>query len=287
MIEITPSKRQRLLSFPLTCIDFFAGIGAWELAAEIVSDIYAFNCFNTFEFVEIRGTAQKVLRSHYPNIPIHSDIKTYQPTPEQADVYFISFPCTGTSNAGKRTGLEHPESSLWYESLRCICFGRPKFVVVEQPEGFIYRGLRAAIAGFTMAGYQTEIELISAAELGAPHRRNRVFVIAHANYLSLQQRQGWRCWDEQVREHIAIARQIIKYPQTQPLSVPLDDGVSGYLAGLSYSGWWKQNSPPVEFGVQPMSRGRREIINLVGRSIVPLQAAIALMRVKFLAELLG
>jgi DNA (cytosine-5)-methyltransferase 1 len=287
MIEITPSKRQRLLSFPLTCIDFFAGIGAWELAAEIVSEIYGFNCFHTFEFVEIRGTAQKVLRSHYPNIPIHSDIKTYQPTPEQADVYFISFPCTGTSNAGKRTGLEHPESSLWYESLRCICFGRPKFVVVEQPEGFIYRGLRAAIAGLRMAGYQTEVELISAAELGAPHERNRVFVVGHRNNLSLQQRQGWRCWNQQIGSHIAIARSFIHYPKTQPLCMPMDDGISGWLSGVSFSGWWKHNPRPISSGVQPRTPGRREAINLVGRSIVPLQAAIALMRVKFLAELLG
>ncbi|MBD2499861.1 DNA cytosine methyltransferase [Anabaena azotica] len=282
MIEITPPKRQRLLS----CIDFFAGIGAWELASEIINQNYEIK-FKTIQFIEIDINAQKVLRSHYPNIPIHPDVKTYQPTPEKADVYFISFPCTGTSNAGKRTGLEHPESSLWYESLRCICFGRPKFVVVEQPEGFVHRGLRAAIAGLRMAGYQTEIELISAAEFGAPHQRNRVFIIAHANHLSLQQRQGWGCWNEQIREHIAIARSFTNYPQTQPLSVPMDDGIPGYLAGLSYSGWWKRNPAPVDSGVQPRSPGRREAINLIGRSIVPLQAAITLMRVKFLAELLA
>ncbi|WP_041458086.1 DNA cytosine methyltransferase [Anabaena sp. 90] len=60
----------------ITCIDYFAGIGAWELAAEIVQQIYGYQIFTTYQFVEILPEAQKVLRSHYPLIPIHSDIKT-------------------------------------------------------------------------------------------------------------------------------------------------------------------------------------------------------------------
>ncbi|RCJ27287.1 hypothetical protein A6S26_12675 [Nostoc sp. ATCC 43529] len=276
------------MSHKLISISLFSGIGAFELASKLV---FAENEYQTFQFVEINSHAQRVLRSQFPNIPVWSDICTYHPpAPRQLGfptVVVGGFPCTGTSNAGKRNGLNHPESNLWWQMYRVILEFRPDFVIVENPEGIIHRGLQTILGAFKLGGYQTEVEIISAAELGAPHERNRVFVIGHCNNLSLQQRQGWRCWDEQVREHIAIARQIIKYPQTQPLSVPLDDGVSRYLAGLSYAGWWKQNSPPVESGVQPMSRGRREIINLVGRSIVPLQAAVALMRVKFLVELLG
>jgi hypothetical protein len=128
------------------------------LAAEIVQQIYGYQIFTTYQFVEILPSAQQVLRSHYPLIPIHSDIKTYTP-PQNIDAYFISFPCTGTSQAGTKTGLNHPESNLWFEALRCICIGKPKFVVIEQPEGFIHRGLRACLGGLRMAGYSTEVEL--------------------------------------------------------------------------------------------------------------------------------
>jgi DNA (cytosine-5)-methyltransferase 1 len=232
----------------ITCIDYFAGIGAWELAAEILEQIYGYQVFTTYQFVEILPSAQQVLRSHYPLIPIHFDIKTYTP-PQNIDVYFVSHPCTGTSNAGKRTGLAHPESNLWFEALRCICIGKPKFVVIEQPEGFIHRGLRACLGGLRMAGYSTEVEIISASQLGALHRRNRVFVVAHTNHLSLQQREGWKCWDEQIGKHTAIAKSFIKYPQAESKVLSMDDAVPRWLSGLSYSGWWKFNKPPLNCGV--------------------------------------
>ncbi|MFB2983392.1 DNA cytosine methyltransferase [Microseira sp. BLCC-F43] len=269
----------------LRCIDYLAGIGAWELAIDLVNINYLVQ-FNTIKFIEINPFAFHVLRSHYPDIPIHSDIRNYQPVPSEADIYLISFPCTGTSIAGKRNGLEHPESNLWYESLRCIIFGRPKFVVVEQPEGIVNRGLRAVVAGLHLAGYQTEIEIISAAELGAPHRRNRIFIIAYADNLCIKQRKGWCEWSDQIRNHIAIARSL-EYPsQTKSQALSLDDGLSRYLAGLSFSEWWKRNLAPRSSGVGMKLNGRREAINLTARSIVPLQAAIALMRVKHLAMLL-
>ncbi|ALB42287.1 hypothetical protein AA650_19130 [Anabaena sp. WA102] len=65
----------------------------------------------------------------------------------------------------------------------------------------------------------------------------------------------------------------------------MEDGVPIWLSGLSYSGWWKKNNPPLDCGVPRNTPGRREAINLIGRSIVPLQAAIPLIRVKFLASL--
>ena len=65
----------------------------------------------------------------------------------------------------------------------------------------------------------------------------------------------------------------------------MDDGFPQWLSGLSYSGWWKINKPPLDCGVPRNTPGRREAINLIGRSIVPWQAAIPLTRVKFLASL--
>lgn len=276
------------MSHKLISISLFSGIGAFELASKLV---FAENEYQTFQFVEINSHAQRVLRSQFRNIPVWSDICTYHPpAPGQLGfptVIVGGFPCTNTSNAGKREGLSGNESVLWWEMYRVILEFRPDFVIVENPEGIIHRGLQTILGAFKLAGYQTEVEILSAKEFGAPHLRRRVFIIAHANNLALEQREGWCCWSKQIGNDIAIARSFIHYPKTQPLSVLVDDGISGWLSGVSFSGWWKHNPRPISSGVQPRTPGRREAINLVGRSIVPLQAAIALMRVKFLVELLG
>jgi len=269
----------------LICIDLFAGIGAWELGMNLVNPISQVK-FETIEFVEINPYAQKVLQTHFPNIPIHSDICDYLPVKNKADVYYCSFPCTGTSRAGKKTGLIHAESSLWFQALRCIIIGRPSFVLVENPVGIIDRGLRTILAGLRMARFETEVEVISASECGAPHERQRVFVVAYANHLTLQQRKGWTSWTAQIRAHIKIARSFVSYPEAQSGALPLDDGVSDYLAGVHYENWWRRNPPPVNPGLKRGTPGRAEAVSLVGKSIVPIQAAVPLMRVQFLVHLL-
>ena len=267
----------------LKCIDFFAGIGAWELASSLINPISQVK-FRTIEFVEINLQAQKVLRSHFPEIPIHDDVRSYIPTKNEADLYLVSFPCTGTSAAGTKTGLKHEESELWFEALRCIIIGRPSFIIVEQPKGFIDRGLRTALAGLRMADYQTEIEIISASECGAPHERQRVFIIAYRDDVQLRERQNFRCWADNIRDHIAIAKSLISYPETQPGSVRLLNGFPQWMDNISHDNWWKYNQPPVSAGIEPRTPGRRECVSLYGRSIVPQCAAIALMRVQFLAS---
>ncbi len=170
----------------------------------------------------------------------------------------VSFPCTGTSAAGKKTGLKHEESELWFEALRCIIIGRPSFVVIEQPKGIIDRGLRTVIAGLRLADYETEIEIISASELGAPHERKRVFVIAYADHLALWQRQNFCCWSEQIGKHIAIAKSFVSYPETQPRSVRLSDGIPPWLGGIGIDGWWKLNQPPLSSGIKPRTPGAKD-----------------------------
>jgi len=269
----------------LKCIDFFAGIGAWELASSLVNPISQVK-FRTIEFVEINPQAQQVLRSHFPGIPIHSDVRSYNATPHKADVYFVSFPCTNTSAAGKKEGLAGNESGLWFEALRCIIIGKPTFVIIENPVGLIDRGLRAILGALRMAGYQSEVEVISASECGAPHERKRVFVIAHKHDLRIRQRQNFCCWTQQIGSHLTIAKSFVSYPETQPRTVRVDARVPAYLGGISVDNWWKFNQPPVSAGIEPRTPGRRECVSLYGRSIVPQCAAIALQRVQFLASLL-
>ncbi len=278
------NQRYSQIRVLLKCIDFFAGIGAWELASSLVNPISQVK-FRTIEFIEINPHAQKILQAHFPEISIHSDIRSYEPIPQEADVYFCSFPCTGTSRAGTKTGLAHFESNLWFEALRCIIIGEPTFVVVENVAGFIDRGLRTALAGLSLAGYQSEVEVISASELGAPHERQRVFVIAYKHDVCLRERHDFCCWTQQIGKHIAIAKSFVSYPEAQSRTVQLSDGIPEWLAGISIDNWWKYNQPPVSAGIEPRTPGRRECVSLYGKSIVPQCAAIALMRVQFLASL--
>jgi DNA (cytosine-5)-methyltransferase 1 len=268
------------MSKSVNCIDFFAGLGAWEVAASLVSD-ESMN-LKTIKFIEINEKAKTVLRSHYSDIPIHSDIKTYQPTQKEADVYFISFPCTGTSCGGHRTGLAHPESNLWWEALRCIIFGKPKFVVVENPEGLENRGLREVVGSLRMVGYKTEIEMFTASEFGAPHKRSRLFIIAYTD--NLWERRGWQSWSNTARNDIERTRAIITASKVEPGGSDLATRVPDWVSGLHLDGWWKMNPPP-DIGIEKGVKGRREAISLVGRSIAIPQAVVVLLRLKFLSTL--
>ncbi|MEG4503842.1 DNA cytosine methyltransferase [Microcoleus sp. F6_B4] len=269
----------------LKCIDLFAGIGAWELAGSLVNSTSQVK-FETIEFVENNPYSQKVLQTHFPEIPIHSDIVDYVPIKHKADVFTISFPCTGTSRAGTKTGLAHIKSSLWFEALRCIIIGRPSFVLVEQPAGIVDRGLRTVLAGLRMAGFEAEVEIISASECGAPHERQRCFIIAHLHNLQLKQRKGWTCWSDQVGKHLAIAKSFISYPEIKPSFLSVDARNPAYLVGLHYENWWRYNPPPANIGLPRYTPGRAEAVTLAGLSICVPQATVPLMRLQFLAHLL-
>ncbi|MEG4970543.1 DNA cytosine methyltransferase [Microcoleus sp. B6-A1] len=270
----------------MQAISLFSGIGGFELAAQLVFG----ERYQTFQFVEINPYAQKVLQSHFPNIPIWSDIKTYHP-PKLRQLGFPTmviggFPCTNTSNAGKKEGLAGSESGLWWEMYRVIVEAQPDFVIIENPKGVIHRGLRTILGALQMAGFDTEIEIVSASECGAVHERQRVFIVAYLHNLSLQQRKGWQGWSEQIGRSIEIARSFTSYPETESRTVSVDASVSPYLAGLHYENWWRMNPSPVSPGVEPRTPGRAQAITLTGLSICIPQATVPLMRLQFLAHLL-
>lgn len=249
----------------LTHLDAFSGIGGFTKAGELVGEI------QTTQFIEHNLDAQLILRSHWSDIPIHDDIRTYSPRIREFDLFTIGFPCTGTSNAGGRAGLDHPESALWRESLRCICIGRPQFIVVEQPEGFIQRGLRAVLGALRVAGYSFDPPLLLlATETGAMHRRNRVFIVSYSNQLQFKQEPT--SWDDQVRK--VVERQKVNSPW---LSVERtsDRTSNGIPRGLVRC--------PLAVPTNTPGRIRSRI--LAGRCVTPAQAAIALTRVLYLNKL--
>ncbi|MEY3867522.1 MAG: Phormidium phage MIS-PhV1A [Cyanobacteriota bacterium] len=270
----------------INAISLFSGIGAFENAAKLVFE----ENYITHKFIEINSYAQKVLKTHFPEVPIHSDIRDYKPPKPGSlgnnTLLVGGFPCTGTSGAGHRTGLDHPESSLWWEFYRVIVELRPRFIIIENPSGLIKRGLRTILASLSMAGYSYEIEMFTIAMFGAPHRRERIFIIAYdtSNFNDLRQLRQFESWADNVGNDIERTKAIITRSQVESQICSVVNGVSPELSGLHFSGWWRMNPPP-DIGIEKGVKGRREAVSLVGRSICLPQAICTLLRLKFLLNL--
>ena len=259
----------------LKMLELFAGIGGAAIAAHKLGII-------TTQFVEINPDAQLVLRSHFSDIPIHDDIRTYHPSSRTFDLVWNSFPCTGTSNAGNKQGLSHPASSLWREGIRCLIEARPRFCIIEQPEGIIRRGLRTVLGGLRMAGYTSEVGLVQGNWLGAGHQRRRVFIVSYSNEWA-NQLQDAPCWSDQMRNLVEKERANSDWLTVRKKSDRLDDGLSIQLVRGTESKELEQ-----EDYIEPnKTPGRIRARYLAGRTVTPPQAAIALRRVLYLNSLIN
>jgi DNA (cytosine-5)-methyltransferase 1 len=155
----------------LTHISLFSGIGGIDLAAEWAG-------FKTILFVENDKFCQKILNKHWPDVPIIGDIHDVHRT-ESATLITGGFPCQPISTAGKQRGKED-DRWLWPEMLRVIKEGRPDWVVAENVAGLIRMGIDDCISDLENIGYTTETYLIPACAVNAPHRRDRIFIVAHS-----------------------------------------------------------------------------------------------------------
>jgi len=212
-------------------LDLFSGIGGFSLAAQMVGGI------ETRQFVEIDPYCQKVLAKNFPGIPIHDDIRTYSAKPGDFDLITGGFPCQDISCANPNgRGLEGERSGLFFELMRIVRECRPRYLVLENVAEML-RKQRGRIMGtvlweLSQGGYDAEWQTISAASVGAPHLRERVFIVAtnchrirrnnggnsereYTNLLAQewkasqdqQQRSRWQCVASQICEANANANQ--------------------------------------------------------------------------------
>ena len=164
----------------LRLIDTFSGIGGFSYAAEKLV-----GGFRTVSFVECEPYCQKVLKKHWPTVPIYDDIKTYNPEPYSADVICGGFPCQSISNCGHREGItETSESGLWYELYRVICLLQPRYIVLENVSAILSRGLGIVLGNLAQAGYNCEWCCIPASYIGACHQRDRWWLVAYSTSVS-------------------------------------------------------------------------------------------------------
>jgi DNA (cytosine-5)-methyltransferase 1 len=157
--------------------DLFSGIGGFSLAAEWMG-------WRTAWFSEIDPFASRVLAHHWPDVPNLGDItKVDWSTVPRVDVVTGGFPCQPHSLAGQRKG-SHDERDLFDEIIRCIGVVRPRFVVLENVPGLFTsesgRFFGRVLGAVAACGYDAEWQVISAADVGAPHLRERVWIVAYA-----------------------------------------------------------------------------------------------------------
>lgn len=176
----------------LQTLDLFAGVGGFALGLERTGG------FRTSAFCEIDPDAVRTLNKNWPEVPVYGDVTAL--TKERLDADGISridvisggFPCQDISHArtgsGKGLGLAlaGSRSGLWSEYSRLIGEIRPAWVIIENVSALLTRGLDTVLRDLHALGYDAEWHCIPASSVGAPHGRDRIWIIAYPRSAGLQ-----------------------------------------------------------------------------------------------------
>jgi len=211
----------------------------------------------TVAFCEIEPFARSVLRKHWPSVPIFTDVRalcrrTSMNEPEDEHNYvectihqgqdfgecpcigtdqFIDevgaidlvcggFPCQDISLIGRRAGLNGASSGLWFEQLRIINELGPRWVIIENVAALVDGGLVEILQGLDGAGFDAGWFVIPASAIGAPHKRERLWIIANARSEGLERHTGH------------VKRNTLATALRSTASVDL-------LQGTDAAAWWK------------------------------------------------
>ena len=123
-----------------------------------------------------------------PHFPIWDDVQTFDGKPWRGIVDVISggFPCQDISCAGKGAGIEGQKSGMWKEFARIISEVRPQYVFVENSPMLTARGLGTVLGDLASMGFDAEWGVLSAADVGANHQRDRIWIVAYSNNITSQ-----------------------------------------------------------------------------------------------------
>ena len=159
-------------------LDLFSGIGGFSLGLERTGG------FRTVAFCEIEPYPRAVLARHWPEVPCYDDVRTLTAERLRSDgvvpnIICGGFPCQDISIAGHGAGLDGERSGLWFEYARLVGELRPRYVIVENVSTLLARGLDRVLGSLAEIGYDAEWHAITANAIGAPHRRDRLWIIAY------------------------------------------------------------------------------------------------------------
>jgi DNA (cytosine-5)-methyltransferase 1 len=160
-------------------LDLFSGIGMFAYAMQRVWG----KQHSIAAFCEIEQNCQSILKKHWPYIPIYSDIRNLKGSEfAKIDIITGGFPCQDISACNHSgQGLRGKRSGLWWEFRRIISEIGPKHVIVENSAELLYRGAGDLFASMAEIGYNTQWHCIPGYYVGAPHERDRIWIIANTN----------------------------------------------------------------------------------------------------------
>jgi len=172
----------------MNVLDLFSGIGGFSLGLERAG-------MRTVAFCEIEPYCRAVLAKHWPGVSCYTDIRELTADRLVADgirpdVICGGFPCQDISVAGKNAGIEGERSGLWREYSRLIGEIRPRYVIMENVSALLARGLGEVLGELAALGYDAQWHCIPASHIGAPHRRDRIWIVAYPNG-SREPQSGW------------------------------------------------------------------------------------------------
>jgi len=206
-------------------LDLFSGIGGFSLGLERAG-------METVAFCEIDPYCRKILEKHWPTVPIHSNVKNLNGEKYEGEVDLIcgGFPCQPFSQAGKQGGTED-DRYLWPEMLRLIREIRPSWILGENVIGIINMELDKIISSLEEENYKVGTYIIPACGVDAPHKRNRVWIVAHTNNSrqSASQREG------SPRDYIRRGREAMAdslHRQPCPSSWTTEPGIRRVVNGI-------------------------------------------------------
>ena len=267
-----------------THLDLFSGIGGFALAAK-------WNGFRTVGFCDNEPYAQAVLRKHWPDVPIHDDIRKVRGD-LYAGVTLLTggFPCQPFSVAGKQRG-KTDDRYLWPEMLRVIREAGPTWIVGENVAGIVNMALDQVHADLEAEGYEVESVIIPACAVDAPHKRDQVWIVAHAKggkrggLQNASSTQGPQSGDQLLRDKSGLPRKLCsKYLANSNAERKLQQKRNFKKFGSRISDSSKNVAHPEGIGVQGQWPCRIEKPQPHGCSSIPLRKSERSKQAQWLPE---
>lgn len=226
-------------------LDLFSGIGGFSLGLERTGG------FKTVAFCEIDPFCRRVLKKHWPKVPCYEDVKTL--TAKHLgragivpNVICGGFPCQDISCAGRGEGITGARSGLWSEYSRLIGELRPDYAIVENVSALLARGLDRVLGDLAALRYDAEWHCIPASAVGAPHRRDRIWIIAYPASQPIDERSEF----DLQRRRAPNSEQVGVGNREKPWNITNTSGSKTRIkkpknSSREVSNGWTNNTPPI------------------------------------------
>lgn len=184
------------MQVPMNELALFAGAGGGILAGQLLG-------WRTVCAVELDPYAASVLVARQddgllPPFPIWDDVRSFDGRPWRGRVDVVSggFPCQDISLAGRGAGIYGARSGLWSEFARILLEVRPNHAFIENSPALVARGLDRVLSDLAALGFDAEWGVLGASDVGAPHRRERIWILAHAIGIGRSEGRSESAWRE-------------------------------------------------------------------------------------------